>query len=75
MKAVHAIAFVLVVVGAVNWGLVGIGGWNVVHSLLGSVSSLERIVYVLVGLSGVYLAVTHGKNCKTCESSAPQAAM
>jgi len=49
-------ADVLVVIGAVNWGLVGLGGWNVVNLLLGRVAWLESLVYVLVGLSGLYMA-------------------
>jgi hypothetical protein len=49
---------VLVVVGGINWGLVGLGmlaggNWNVVQMLLGSVPTLEAVVYVLVGLSAI----------------------
>lgn len=50
---------ILVVVGGVNWGLVGLGmlfggaDWNVVHLILGSVPQLEAVVYVLVGLAAV----------------------
>lgn len=54
------IARILVIVGGVNWGLVGLGmlmgsNWNVVNMLLGSWATLEAIVYVLVGLSAVYM--------------------
>jgi uncharacterized protein len=76
MKALHAIAFILVVVGAINWGLVGIGGWNLVDMLLGAGSTLSKIVYVLVGLSGLYLVFTHRKDCRNCEAKPmAQAAM
>ncbi len=68
MKALHAIAFILVVVGALNWGLVGAGGWNLVDMLLGAGSMLSKIVYVIVGLSGLYLVFTHKKDCKACDS-------
>lgn len=58
------VARILVIVGGVNWGLVGIGmllgkgdAWNVVRMILGSVSWLEAIVYVLVGVAAVYMAV------------------
>ena len=49
---------VLVVIGGINWGLVGLGmlmdrEWNVVNLLLGSVSWLEAIVYILVGLAAI----------------------
>ncbi|MBI5133855.1 MAG: DUF378 domain-containing protein [Candidatus Taylorbacteria bacterium] len=75
MKALHVIAFILAVVGALNWGLVGAGGWNVVEMLLGSMAWLERLVYVLVGLSGLVLIFTHRKECKHCETKAEAPAM
>lgn len=68
MKALHAIAFILVVVGALNWGLVGAAGWNLVDMLLGAGSMLSKIVYVVVGVSGLFLVFTHKKDCKSCES-------
>ena len=61
MKYVEWIAMILVIVGAVNWGLVGLGAlmgganWNVVWMLLGSWPTLLNLVYVLVGLSGLWL--------------------
>lgn len=67
MKTVHMVAFLLVVVGAVNWGLMGLMNVNLVNMLLGSMQSLEKVVYVLVGVSGVYLAATHMQDCKTCK--------
>lgn len=71
----HAIEFVLVIIGAVNWGLIGLGGfmganWNVVGMLLGSWPAVEWIVYILVGLSGIALAVGHKKDCKACSTGA-----
>ncbi|HRZ86053.1 MAG TPA: DUF378 domain-containing protein [Candidatus Paceibacterota bacterium] len=48
------IALVLVIIGAVNWGLFGIGGWNLVDMVLGSVELLAKAVYILVGLAGLY---------------------
>ena len=59
MKAVQLIALVLVIVGAVNWGLVGIAQFDLVAALLGGVESpLSRVVYTLVGVSGLVLAAT-----------------
>jgi len=69
MKVLHTIAFILVVIGAINWGLVGAGEWNIVNMLLGKWAVVERIVYVLVGLSGLALVFTHKKDCKSCETS------
>lgn len=65
MKTLHMVAFLLVVVGAVNWGLVGLANMNLVHALLGA-TGLENLVYLLVGASGVYLLFTHKADCKTC---------
>ena len=72
MKYVHMVAFILLVVGGLNWGLVGLGwlmggaDWNVVHMLLGAWPTVEGLVYVLVGLSAVYLCIDHKKTCKMC---------
>lgn len=68
MKALHAIAFVLLVIGGLNWLLVGVGVGDVVAYLP---SWLATIVYVLVGLSAIYLAFTHKATCKNCNASAP----
>ncbi len=59
MKTVEMVAFWLVVVGAVNWGLAALG-FNVVDMLLGADSMLSKVVYLLVGASGVYVALTKG---------------
>lgn len=71
MKVLHIIAFILLAIGGLNWGLIGIGGfmgsdWNVVHLLLGAWPVVEWLVYVLVGISTVYILVTHKKSCKMC---------
>ncbi len=49
------VAIVLAVIGAVNWGLVGLFDFNVVSAIFGPMSTLSRIIYVLVGLAGLYL--------------------
>ncbi|MEK7103358.1 MAG: DUF378 domain-containing protein [Patescibacteria group bacterium] len=66
MKALHIIAFILVIIGGLNWGLVGIFDFNLVDALLNSIPVLEKIVYILVGLSALVLLFTHMKDCKTC---------
>ncbi len=60
------VAWLLVIIGAINWGLVGLGGfagadWNVVSMLLGSWPQVEWLVYVLVGASGVWMLLNKGK--------------
>lgn len=74
MKGLHCVAFALVAVGALNWGLVGLGyflggDWNLVKMLLGTMPALENIVYLLVGASAVVLLMGHKKNCRTCSEA------
>ncbi len=64
MCPVHMVAGVLVLVGALNWGLVGLFGFNLVTFLFGTLPMLERIIYVLVGLSAVLMALAC--SCKKC---------
>lgn len=66
MKILHIITFLLVVIGALNWGLIGIFNFNLVNAILGSLPNFERAVYAIVGLSAVYTLVMHPKECKTC---------
>lgn len=73
MKGLHMITFLLTIIGGLNWGLVGLGGlmnadWNLVHMILGSMPSLESLVYLLVGLSAIVILVGHKKDCRMCGS-------
>lgn len=66
-------AYWLLIIGAVNWGLVGIGHFvgmnlNVVNLLLGKLGWLEAIVYILVGVAGVMMI--RGCKCGTCKDGA-----
>lgn len=54
MKMVDVVAGVLVVVGALNWGLVGAARFDLVAALLGAGTILSSVVYVLVGAAGIY---------------------
>jgi uncharacterized membrane protein YuzA (DUF378 family) len=74
MKALHVVSFILVIVGGLNWGLVGLGAfaggnWNLVNLILGSWPTVEWLVYVLVGLGALVLIFTHKKDCRVCSSS------
>lgn len=62
------VAFTLLVVGGLNWGLVGLLNLDLVELLLGSVPFAQQAVYVLVGLSAIYEVVTHKKCCGMCGS-------
>lgn len=57
MKMLKNIALVLVIVGGLNWGLVGLLNFDLVAAIFGDMSALSRIVYSLVGLSAIVVAV------------------
>jgi uncharacterized protein len=57
MKKLDVICAVLLVVGGLNWGLVGAAGFDLVATLFGNESAMSRIVYALVGLAAVYQAL------------------
>ncbi|OGD88135.1 hypothetical protein A3J17_05065 [Candidatus Curtissbacteria bacterium RIFCSPLOWO2_02_FULL_40_11] len=66
-KLVHMVTFALLVIGGLNLGLAAlVQGLNIVNLILGSVPILERIFYILVGLSAVYIGATHMQDCKIC---------
>ncbi|MFA6314889.1 MAG: DUF378 domain-containing protein [Candidatus Paceibacterota bacterium] len=75
MKSLHGISFVLVIIGGLNWLLVGIASFDVVAKIFGADSIVSKIIYILVGLSAVYLVFTHKKTCKNCEPSSSGAPM
>ncbi|HEY9787290.1 MAG TPA: DUF378 domain-containing protein [Candidatus Obscuribacterales bacterium] len=56
MKNLELIAFILLLIGGINWGLVGAFNYNLVTSLLGDGSTMCRVVYGLVGLGALYEA-------------------
>lgn len=61
LTVVDIIALILVIVGGLNWGLVGAFNFDLVAAIFGAMSAVARIVYILVGLSAVYLLVMLGK--------------
>ncbi len=60
------VAWILLVAGGLNWLLVAFN-FNLVSSIFGGVFWLEKLIYILVGLSAVYEIVNHKKTCKNCE--------
>lgn len=69
-KQLHMVAYVLLWVGGLNWGLIGLLRWNLVESL-GLPSMVTQLVYVLVGVSAVYLFATHMGYCTMCATAMP----
>ena len=64
-----AVSCILLVVGGLNWGLVGFFNWNLVDAVLGQWPMVVRVVYALVGLSALYSLVM----CKKCHITKPAA--
>jgi uncharacterized protein len=58
MNALKLITQILVIVGALNWGLVGIFSFDLVAAIFGEMTAVSRVVYTLVGISAVYQLVT-----------------
>ena len=68
---ISTVGFYLVIVGAINWGLVGLGhffdaNWNVVNLLFGSFPYVEPLIYIVVGICGVMLLF--GCKCAKCRA-------
>lgn len=60
MKILNYIALTISIIGAVNWGLIGFFRYNLVAGLFGDASWFSRIIYMLVGLCGLYLISFYG---------------
>lgn len=54
-KLLDWVALVLVIIGAINWGLVGLFTWNLVETIFGTIPVLVTIIYVVVGIAGLYM--------------------
>ncbi len=54
MKVIDKIALALVIIGAINWLLIGIFNFNLVDTIFGAMSIVSRIIYILVGISGLW---------------------
>ena len=57
MKSIDLITTLLLVVGGLNWGLVGLLHFNLVGTLLGDATIISRLVYIVVGLCALYQAI------------------
>jgi len=54
MKVIDKVALVLIIIGAINWGLIGLFNFNLVDTIFGTMSAISRIIYTLVGISGLW---------------------
>ena len=68
-NTVHMIAFILLVIGGLNWLLVALFGWDISNFLPGGMTGwTARFIYLLVGLSAIYEIATHKARCRGCET-------
>jgi len=61
LKGLDWLALILVIVGGLNWGLVGLFDFDLVATIFGEMSAVSRIVYTLVGLAAIWMAGILGK--------------
>jgi uncharacterized membrane protein YuzA (DUF378 family) len=54
MKLLNVVSLILIIIGGINWGLIGFFQFNLVNSLLGEFSMLTKIIYCLVGIASLY---------------------
>lgn len=69
MKGLHIVSWILLVIGGLNWGLVGAFNLNIVDKLGPTVA---MIVYILVGIAAIVEIVTHKKCCTCCVKGSSQ---
>lgn len=75
MKKWHMLAFILLVVGGLNWLLVGLFGWDIGAVFGGMGAPISRVIYILVGVAAVYELATHRGRCKNCTAGGSQPTM
>lgn len=67
MKVLDNIALLLVIIGAINWGLIGFFRFDLVSSLFGDMTMFTRIIFGLVGLAGLYSISLFGRTDSSVE--------
>ncbi len=66
MKGLHIAAFILLVIGGLNWLVFALSGWDIGQLFGGMDSTVSKIIYILVGLAAIWEVAMHKKNCATC---------
>ncbi len=68
MKALHMVAFLVLVVGGLNWLAVGAIGWDLGNLFGGQDALISRVIYIVVGLAALYELFAHKSRCKECST-------
>ncbi len=58
MRIINIIAYILVIIGGINWFIIGVSGFDLVAGIFGTLSVVSRIIYILVGLSAMWLIIS-----------------
>ena len=66
MKGLHSVTFLLLIIGGLNWLLVGFFQWGIGDAFGGDEMLVSRIIYSLVGFSALYEIAIHKRSCKFC---------
>jgi uncharacterized protein len=61
-KTIKCIAFILVIIGGLNWGLVGFFNFDLVAAIFGYMTTISRVIYILVGISALILGINSMAN-------------
>ena len=62
MRTLHVITLALVIIGGINWGLIGLFNYNLVDAIFGTMSLVSRAIYTLVGIAGIWAITFFGFN-------------
>ncbi len=60
-RPLDAVALTLVIIGCINWGLVGFFDFNLVDAIFGTMSWISRVIYAIVGIAGIYAFTFFGR--------------
>lgn len=64
MKFLNVFCLTVTIIGAINWGLVGFFDYNLIDAIFGTASAFSRVIYALVGLTGLYLISMYSNACR-----------
>ena len=62
-ESINCVALTIAIIGAINWGLIGFFDFNLVSGIFGDATAFTRVIYALVGLSGLYMISLYGRAC------------
>ena len=66
----HKTAFILIVIGGLNWGVLAITGWEIGQIFGGMDAVVSKIIYIIIGLAALLQLFTHKHNCRKCAEGA-----